>query len=110
MALNYDLTKIKDYKKLWNKKGENSEMKEPYRTIIFCTMITGIREITEENSSNFYARISFIEKTQGSFFYKGKKPCYISENDIKRMIGLRTNASTLTRSQFIKRHTQNLKF
>ena len=49
MALNYDLSQIKDYKKLWERSEitqENTQMKEPYRTIIFCTMIVGMREIT----------------------------------------------------------------
>ncbi len=109
MALNYDLTRINGYKKLWKRQGENLEMKEPYRTIIFCTMMTGIREITEKNRTNFHARVSFIENTRGSFCHKKGKPVYISQEDVDRMIGLRTNASTLTRSQFIKRHTQDLK-
>ena len=112
MALNYDLSQIKDYKKLWERSEitqENTQMKEPYRTIIFCTMIVGMREITEENSSKFLERVSFIEKTKGSFFYKNKKPLYITEKDINRMIGLKTNASLLTKAQFIKRHTQDLK-
>ena len=42
MALNYDLREIKDYKKLWERSEitqENTQMEEPYRTIIFCTMI-----------------------------------------------------------------------
>jgi virulence-associated protein VapD len=72
-------------------------------------MIVGMREITEENCSKFLERVSFVEKTQGSFFYKNKKPLYISEKDINRMIGLKTNASLLTKAQFIKRHTQDLK-
>ena len=109
MALNYDLTRVKDYKKLWNRSDERLEMKEPYRTIIFCTMIVGMREITEENCSKFLERVSFVERTQGSFFYKNRKPLYISEKDINRMIGLKTNASLLTKAQFIKRHTQDLK-
>lgn len=109
MALNYDLTRVKDYKKLWNRSDERLEMKEPYRTIIFCTMIVGMREITEENCSKFLERVSFVERTQGSFFYKNRKPLYISEKDINRMIGLQTNASLLTKAQFIKRHTQDLK-
>jgi len=109
MALNYDLTRVKDYKKLWNRSDERLEMKEPYRTIIFCTMIVGMREITEENCSKFLERVSFVEKTKGSFFYKNKKPLYITEKDINRMIGLQTNASLLTKAQFIKRHTQDLK-
>jgi hypothetical protein len=112
MALNYDLTRIKNYKKLWEKSEitqENTQMKEPYRTIIFCTMIVGMREITEENCTKFHERVSFVEKTNGSFFYKNKKPLYISAKDINRMIGLQTNASLLTKAQFIKRHTQDLK-
>lgn len=72
-------------------------------------MIVGMREITGENCSKFLERVSFVEKTQGSFFYKNKKPLYILEKDINRMIGLKTNASLLTKTQFIKRHTQNLK-
>jgi hypothetical protein len=99
MPLNYDLSKVKSYKRLFTKEGQ---LKEPYSTIILLTMGVGVRTITEKNYGKFYNRLHLIETLNGCFFYKNKKPLFITEEQVKRMIGLKTNASDLTTAKFIK--------
>lgn len=113
MALNYDLREIKGYKRkiyscVKSKTGETQyNIKDIPRSIIFLTMSVGIREITEKNWEKFYNRAHILETVHGSFFYVTKRgklePRFISKDDIKSMIGLKTNASELTMRKFINR-------
>jgi hypothetical protein len=113
MALNYDLTEIKGYKRkvyaaIKSDSGETRyKMKHIPETIVFLTMSVGMREITEKNWERFYNRAHLIETIHGSFYFVTKRgkavPRYISKDDVKSMIGLKTNASELTTKQFIKR-------
>jgi hypothetical protein len=110
MPLNWDLTEVKDWGELFSptdKEGYQKMLHVP-ETIITLTMAVGMREITEKNWERFYGRVRLLERIHGAFFYRDKQPAYITEEDIKRMIGLHTNSSTLTKAQFLKRHTQSL--
>ena len=69
-------------------------------------MTIGMHEITDKNWEQFYNRVYAWERIVGCSLYKGNTktliPYYITKDDIKRMIGLRTNASTMTSTQFKK--------
>jgi hypothetical protein len=113
MALNYDLTEIKGYKRkiystVKSASGETQyKMKDIPQTIVFLTMSVGMRTITEKNWMKFYNRTHIIETIYGSFFFETKRgkhvPRYITKDDIQSMIGLQTNASELSTKQFTKR-------
>lgn len=70
--------------------------------LIWLTMAVGIHEITEKNYKEFHARLDIIQRLHGPYMNQGGKDYLITEEDVKRCIGLRTNASTLTRNQFNK--------
>lgn len=97
MSLNYSLSKIDKYEELI----ENDKIKQPYESIILSTIIIGMGKITKNNYEKFYNRISLIERINGAFLWDGMKPCYIQEEDIKRMIGLKVNVSNQTKSKFL---------
>ena len=99
MALNFNLEKVENYRELFDEKGE---IKSPYGTIILATMIVGMNEITIKNHGQFYNRIHLVEKVNGTFFYDLRSPVFITIEDIIRLIGVKTNASKKTKSQFIK--------
>jgi hypothetical protein len=77
--------------------------------LIFATMSIGMDEITTENAGEFYARIKILEGVIGSIvsiptdkadeFYS--REYYFSTGEISRRIGLKTNASLLTRTKFL---------
>lgn len=114
MSLNWNISKVKDFEKLYTQKDEEgkTKLKKVPETIIYLTTIVGMGEITDKNWEQFYNRVNFIEKLGGTFLLKQyrKKPIprFITEDDVKQMIGLTTNASTMTQAQFLKRHTQYL--
>jgi hypothetical protein len=115
MALNWDITKVYRHKNLYRKittmNNEGFELKEPYSTIIILTITIGINNITEENHLQFYNRVNLIEKLYGPLFYKStsKKPVakYVTVEDVKRMIGLKTNAANISKAKFLKNQLSN---
>jgi hypothetical protein len=72
-------------------------------------MATGINEITIANWTEVYARMALIEKVNGPYRRivpekdsDGKLiPLYITPAEVKRWVGIHTNASPKTRNQFL---------
>ena len=64
-------------------------------------MRTGISKITESNYYNYWKRYHFLQKKEGVNYYKGK-PCYLQLKDVRKMIGLHTNADSKTLTKFLK--------
>ena len=109
MALNWNVKEVENHNELFHDPDEhgNRKMKWPYSHILESTMILGIRSITEKNYMQFYSRMRFLEQVHGPFRWQDDdKGCsvrvYTQEHDIKRMIGLKTNASTKTKAKFVK--------
>jgi len=118
MPLNTDYRNIKNYKrKLYRKLKEGEygykadevqyKIKPRIETIIFATMITGIPNITEKNYEQFYNRLHLVETIHGSFFFKTIRGKHVADpirkEEVEAMIGLKSNASTLTKSEFLKK-------
>jgi hypothetical protein len=124
MSLDWNIKQIRDYIKLYRKIGEGERgysatqptftLRSESERIIWLTMIIGMREITEKNWEQFYNRVNFYEKNTDSHMWKKQKnklvPMYITKDQVKKMIGLSTNASTLTKNQFIKKVMSEDKF
>ena len=114
MPLNYDLNKIKGFKSLYEKSHETSgvRLKKIPETIILSTMSVGMRSITEDNYIKFFNRLRIIETVHGPFLFKRTKKGPVARpikiEDVKRMIGLDTNASEIPRSKFISRIEKDL--
>ena len=74
-------------------------------TLGYLTMSVGIPQITHQNFREFYARVFVIESISGGSRYQvtadGLKQVVISIDDVKRWIGLKTRAATMTRKQFL---------
>lgn len=107
MPLNWDLAKVENWKQLFKEEDEqgDSEMKNVHETILFHTMNVGMSSITEKNCKQFYDRVQMWEKMKGVRFYtyEGHKPIYTTKEDVQRMIGLETNASEFSKTEFLKR-------
>jgi ribosome biogenesis protein Nip4 len=116
MSLDWSIKNVKNYKSLYRKLKEGEfgysetevrkKMKQIPEAIIFYTMTIGMREITEKNWEQFYNRINFWEKINGTSLYirkrKKMQPLFVTKEDVQRMIGLKTNASTKSLTQFKK--------
>ena len=88
MALNWNIEQCADWKQL----TEDNEWAVT-NTLIWATMIIGIRKITTENYREFYLRLHASEIYDGQFLTNRG---FITLDEVKRRIGLATNASTLT--------------
>jgi hypothetical protein len=62
MSLNYELTKIKDWKDLINEDGSVKGITE---VLIFATMAVGIGHITQKNFMKFFERLRAHEAVSG---------------------------------------------
>jgi hypothetical protein len=132
MALSYDVTKVKnawfkvDQKTLdeeakdkgnripifgptrYKEDGVTYEMEQPLQTVIFLTMTLGMNKVTEKNKEKFFNRIKFMESRTGATMRLNDEPHPFTMDMVKECIGLETNASTMTKAQFIKNQTRNL--
>ena len=116
MSLDWSIKEVKQYNRLYRKleKGEEGfsetevmkRLRQHPDRIIWYTMIIGMRDITDKNWEQFYERVRIWERVVGSNYYRtvrGKhKEVFITKDEVKRMIGLSTNASLYTPKQFQK--------
>lgn len=91
MALHWNATGVKNHEAL----HEDAMEWAVTNSLIWATMAIGINRITEENYIDFFARMSF-------FYASTSHSSDITVADVKRRIGLSTNASPLTELQFVK--------
>lgn len=97
MSLDWDITKVKNSKEI------KSDQEWPItEALIFLTMNIGIREITEENQREVLTRLRCVEKVYGPTLHQNGAPRPFTLLDLQRRVGLTTNASKLTKNQFLK--------
>lgn len=128
MALTYDLSRVKD---AWHGvhsdfEDENKGLIFPVPTyteddgrlmamdnivhsMIFTTMSIGINTVKESNSEQILNRIHFLEKVNGPIGVGRDERHPFKMEWVERCIGLKTNASLLTKAQFVRNHTKYLK-
>lgn len=93
MSLDWNATAVKDVDTLHDDEAQWGITHD----LIWATMSIGIREITDTNFIEFYARLKYVYKLIDA-------ELNITPADVQRRIGLRTNANLETELQFIKRH------
>ena len=88
--------------------GNTYQMKGEIQTLIFLTMNIGMNEITKKNYKKFYNRLHFLESQlpSGAYLTYADEPYPYTRDMIEELIGLKTNATNLTKSKFIKNSTQ----
>lgn len=97
MALTWDATKVRDYASL-------TDSEAAVRTaLVFGTLGVGLREITDDNVGEFFARLDILQRLEGPFLTGPDGGVAITREDVARFVGLRTNASSETRAQWARR-------
>ena len=119
MALNYDLSKVKNFDDLYHGKEHDEKMKAKYECIIMGTMVVGMGDIKDKKDARiFYKRMRYHD----SLFSENYKCFYVSrmeeddetgerrvvrENltieDVEDLIGLHTNVSKESDAKWTKR-------
>ena len=99
MALNWNIERCKDYKKLIDEKeGVITD------ALIWLTMSIGMPEITKKNHEEFFLRTQIHQKINGAFLRKGNgAPFYMTIEDVQKRIGLYTNADSFSKAVFKSR-------
>lgn len=71
-------------------------------TLIFATMPIGIHEITEKTVDEFIRRLTILQAANGGLYHQYGQSWFITPEEVRARIGLNTNASTITKTQFAK--------
>jgi hypothetical protein len=100
MSLDWNLKRC-DQKACWNSRGE---MTSRAHGLIWGTMAVGLHEITEKNLTEWCWRLNFELRVHGdgAVVRKGMGLLW-DEADLRPFIGLHTNATVLTRKQYVAR-------
>lgn len=103
MSLSWDATEVADFENLTDNELVTRD------SLIWATIPVGINNLTQERVDDFFARVSFIEKTQGTYRHDSKGSLPFTREDVQRFVGLRTNASPKTEAAFRKDAFDNYK-
>ena len=100
MSLNWNVSKVKDYKNVCFIDGRINPVTE---ALIFFPHIC---EITDRNWKEVYMRVRTWERVGGPFLHvldgDEDKPCPITAKDVHAHIGLTTNWTPVTQAAFAK--------
>ena len=99
MSLNYDFSQCVG-REGWSERDYNTLDK-----LIWGTMTVGLHGITEDNLSEWLLRMRMERANFSEAFqmkYQHEKGYYIRLVHLRKFVGLRTNASDLTRSKWLK--------
>jgi hypothetical protein len=109
MGLSWDISKIANRETVC--KTKDGKLNPTTDTLIWVTMFVGMPRITEANVEEFATRADVYERLFGAFRATVEvdstvKDLYITADDVKRHVGLSTNASEMTAAKF-KRHVMD---
>jgi len=109
MPLNYDYRKVKtttwEPDGTFDKDGEPmGKMPDVLNSLIWITMSIGMNSITEKTWKDFYTRMKLlgVDRNLLRRDEDGNYTIPISAQDVRDHIGLHTNASSKTKTQFLK--------
>jgi hypothetical protein len=131
MGLNFNFTGIKNYKSVCHHPGkadgfgsvtfvfpgdkikaDGDYIVPTLNWAVWGTMLVGMDELTADNLDEFVARLNVMAGAQDGHIYQlGEKSHWYADTDegkpcrrtFEKFIGLTTNASTMTRAQFLKK-------
>jgi len=107
MALSWWVEDIEDFKNVvWRGSEDDPDgvtMNPVTHGLIFLTISVGLGEITDSNADEFYARAHIVEQLHGAMCRIGGEEVYLTPQEVKQHIGLRTNVRNETRIQWAKR-------
>lgn len=103
MAFSYDLTHIENWQELLSSNSNEPGFVIPFtEVLIWATLLIGIPQITEKNVDEFAFRLRLYETIANSLIQHSGISSPIPFSQVKRHIGLATNANSLTRAQYIR--------
>jgi hypothetical protein len=110
MALCWDVKNVKNRDEVCSVKDGDRTIWHPVTEGIGFYMLTlGIDHLEEKNVEEFFNRMTLADTTFGApIMNTTEGPYYISKEELRQHIGMRSNASRLTKQQFHKNLIQYL--
>lgn len=102
MSLTWEVTNVTNYEEITE--GNEWGITE---TTIWMTMLLGLSGITEANVDEFVARSALYQAIDGPLLRMNGKSVYVTEEMIRRRVGLRTNVTEEKRAAWLKRQTSH---
>lgn len=128
MSLNYDISKIENNHELKTfgyydhddvfvlypadelvPKGAAFLLKAQLECLIWISLLAGFDEITKDNWPEVFIRVAMVETCIGPYRSSSEGGIYYKPEEVKRCIGLKTNATKLTPAAFDKQAARMLR-
>ena len=97
MSLRWDLSKCENWQEMQDTESGITD------AIIWMTIAVDLGEITEKNWKEFAERAAIVQALGGPYLMDG---IYVTDEMIRRRIGLTTNVANASWSEWIKRWTK----
>lgn len=106
MALHFNFSKVHDHQRVTTNPADPEEWHPVADALVWLSMICGFNRIDEKNYDRVALRIAAYQVVAGAYLGRivlGKRsPVYITPQDVKRFIGMTTNATVMTDAQWLK--------
>ena len=103
MALHFNFQDVLNHEEVTTDPNDSENWHPVADALVWLSMICGYGRIDSKNVETVTKRIMAYQAVTGGYLSFKKKPVYITPADINRFIGMRTNASTMTDAQWLKR-------
>jgi hypothetical protein len=103
MSLNFDFTKVANHEEVTTDPADSTRWHPVADALVWLSMICGYDEITLKNVDRVIARVMAYQAVTGGYLRSKGTDIYITPADVRRFVGMRTNASTMTDAQWLKR-------
>lgn len=98
MSLNFDFSEMierlgqEEYDRITDHPTQENKWHPVTDAMIWACMAVGLGRITEENAEKFAERLIALQAVSGAML-TGEKPVYLTEEDVRNHIGMRTNVT-----------------
>jgi hypothetical protein len=103
MSLNWDITAIRHWKAVT---GEDQWPVTDALIIMTIPVKMGI--ITARNWEDFFDRLDTLQREDGSVLRCGDEDYFITREDVRRRIGLKTNMDTVSRRTWLRQRRETV--
>ncbi len=103
MSLDFNFSKVANHEEVTTDPADSTRWHPVADALVWLSMICGYDEITLKNVDKVIARVMAYQAVTGGYLRSKGTPIYIMPADVRRFVGLQTNASTLTDAQWFKR-------
>lgn len=107
MALSFNFSAVHNHERVTTDPTDPNKWHPVADALVWLSMICGFDEITEKNCDKVADRVLGFQKATSPYLCRlvnGKRvDVLVTPDDVRRFVGMTTNAPTMTDSQWLKR-------